>query len=207
MRKRELRKISDEDKTLLKCLLHDECLFHLKDEVMDEFLDLGTVFEVERGEVICQAGHIDSNIYIVIEGIISRWRWNENKEIVDTFSVPGTMFMEYHSYYAGKDSHAFFEACCHSRLLKISARDFDDLIDRSHDFSKWVLSMAQGQLYWYEIRDLNFNGDVYQRYEALINIRPEIIREVPLKVVAAYLGISPQYLSSLRKEWLRKHKK
>ncbi|MBD5358520.1 MAG: Crp/Fnr family transcriptional regulator [Bacteroides sp.] len=206
MEKGEIRRISEADRILLKRLFLDECRFHLNDEVMDEFLDLGTVIEVNRGEMVCQAGLVDSNIYVMIKGIVSRWRWNHNKEIVDTFSTPGTMFMEYHSYYASQDSHAFFEACCPSRLLKVSARDFDSLIERSHSFARWALNMAYSQLYSYEIRELNFNGDVYQRYETLMRDRPEIIREVPMKVVAAYLGVSPQYLSSLRKEWLGKRK-
>lgn len=201
MGKGEIRRISTADRILLKRLFLDECRFHLKDEVMDEFLDLGTVIEFGRGELVCQAGLIDSNIYVVIKGIISRWRWNNDKEVVDTFSLPGTMFMDYHSYYASLDAHAFFEACCPARLLKVSARDFDNLIERSHSFARWALSMAQGQLYSYEIRELNFNGDVSERYAALMQHRPEIIREVPMKTVAAYLGVSPQYLSTLRKEW------
>ncbi len=207
MEKGEIKRILAADRLLLKRLFLDECRFRLKDEVMDEFLDLGTIIEVNRGEMVCQAGLVDRNVYVVISGIVSRWRWNHSREIVDTFSTPGTMFMDYHSYYASQDSHAFFEACCPSRLLKVGARDFDNLIDRSHDFAKWVLSMAHSQLYTYEIRELNFNGDVYQRYEVLMRDRPEIIREVPMKVVAAYLGVSPQYLSTLRKEWLKKGNK
>lgn len=86
----------------------------------------------------------------------------------------------------------------------MSARDFDALIERSHRFAQWVLSMAQCQLYTYEMRELNLNGNVYDRYEVLMPRRPEIIRNVPMKTVAAYLGMSPQYLSTLRKEWLNR---
>lgn len=54
------------------------------------------------------------------------------------------------------------------------------------------------------MRVLNLNGNVYDRYEVLMPRRPEIIRNVPMKTVAAYLGMSPQYLSTLRKEWLNR---
>lgn len=204
MKKDENREISASDRALLKDLLSAECRFLLQEDMMDEFINLGSVIEASSGEAICSAGQIDSNIYIVISGIICRWRWNNHKEVVDTFSMPGTMFMEYHSYYASKEAHAFFEACCPSRLLRISARDFDGLIERNHTFTRWVLSMAQCQLFTYEIRELTLNGSVYERYETLMRQRPEIIRKVPLKTVAAYLGVSPQYLSTLRKEWLLK---
>ena len=129
---------------------------------------------------------------------------DHNKETVDTFSLPGTMFTEYHCYYAGKPSHAFFEACCPTMLLKIPARAYDDLISRSHEFARWCLSMAQCQLYTYEIRELNLSGSVRDRYMTLMDHRPDIIRQVSLRTIAAYLGVSPQYLSTLRTKWLMK---
>ncbi len=186
----------------LKLLLRGECSHELEESVMDEFLSLGSVVSYKRGEVICRAGTLDRNIYIIIEGIICRWRWNDSKETVDTFGMPGTLFTEYHCYYAGKESHAFFEACCPTLLLKVPAREYDELINRSHEFAKWCLCMAQCQLYTYEIREINLNGSVRDRYMTLMGHRPDIIRQVPLRTIAAYLGVSPQYLSTLRTKWL-----
>lgn len=186
----------------LKLLLRGECSHELEESVMDEFLSLGSVVSYKRGEVICRAGTLDRNIYIIIEGIICRWRWNDSKETVDTFALPGTLFTEYHCYYAGKESHAFFEACCPTLLLKVPAREYDELINRSHEFAKWCLCMAQCQLYTYEIREINLNGSVRDRYMTLMGHRPDIIRQVPLRTIAAYLGVSPQYLSTLRTKWL-----
>lgn len=188
----------------LKLLLRGECSHELEESVMDEFLSLGSVVSYKRGEVICRAGTLDRNIYIIIEGIICRWRWNDSKETVDTFALPGTLFTEYHCYYAGKESHAFFEACCPTLLLKVPAREYDELINRSHEFAKWCLCMAQCQLYTYEIREINLNGSVRDRYMTLMGHRPDIIRQVPLRTIAAYLGVSPQYLSTLRTKWLMK---
>lgn len=188
----------------LKLLLRGECSHELEESVMDEFLSLGSVVSYKRGEVICRAGTLDRNIYIIIEGIICRWRWNDSKETVDTFALPGTLFTEYHCYYAGKESHAFFEACCPTLLLKVPAREYDELINRSHEFAKWCLCMAQCQLYTYEIREINLNGSVRDRYMTLMGHRPDIIRQVSLRTIAAYLGVSPQYLSTLRTKWLMK---
>ena len=42
-------------------------------------------------------------------------------------------------------------------------------------------------------------GRRLQRYQALVRHRPEILRNVPLKIIASYLGITPEYLSTLRK--------
>lgn len=197
------KKLSESDRSILKVLLKDECKYCLDEEIMDQFLDCGTVLTLAKGETLIRAGQMDSNIYIVIEGIVAKWRWNNDKEVVDTFSLPGTLFCEYHSYYGNKNSTKFFEACTPLRVLKITAVDYDNLIATSHAFAKWCLSMAQCQLYTYTIRDQILSGSVKERYDNLMKLRPGIVREVSQKTIAAYLGVAPQYLSSLRKEWLR----
>jgi hypothetical protein len=43
-------------------------------------------------------------------------------------------------------------------------------------------------------------GAAIDRFKSLAVNRPEILRNVSNKMVAAYLGISPQYLCQLKKE-------
>jgi ribosomal protein L10 len=43
-----------------------------------------------------------------------------------------------------------------------------------------------------------------ERFLSLIENRPEIMANVPLKVIASYLGVTPTYLSRLRKEYFEK---
>ena len=43
-------------------------------------------------------------------------------------------------------------------------------------------------------------GSAKERYEAMMKNRPDIAMRVPLKIIASYLGITPQYLSKLRRE-------
>lgn len=44
------------------------------------------------------------------------------------------------------------------------------------------------------------NGSAKEKYKSLIENRPEIAREVQLKDIAAHLGVTPAYLSRLRKK-------
>lgn len=37
-----------------------------------------------------------------------------------------------------------------------------------------------------------------ERFDAMIRNRPEIMENVPLRIIASYLGITPQYLSKLK---------
>ena len=52
-------------------------------------------------------------------------------------------------------------------------------------------------------RDL-FTGNARERYLALMRNRPEIVKSVSQRILASYLGITPQYLSNIRKEIFNK---
>lgn len=42
-----------------------------------------------------------------------------------------------------------------------------------------------------------------EKYEQMLKEKPEIILSVPLQYTASFLGITPQYLSRLRKELIK----
>ena len=43
------------------------------------------------------------------------------------------------------------------------------------------------------------NKTAEERYLSLFTERPELIKEIPLKFIASYIGITPQALSRIRK--------
>jgi hypothetical protein len=42
-----------------------------------------------------------------------------------------------------------------------------------------------------------------ERYEKMLNENPDILLSVPLQYTASFLGMTPQHLSRLRKEWMK----
>ncbi len=186
------------DYKIIKELLSEECSYVLDEDVMDRFLDGGEVVTLKGGDILIHAGQYDPNIYIVTNGVIRHTFMNGENEHTATFALAPTMFVEYHCYYAGKPSFYQVEACCHSELLKIPKRHYEMMIERYHEFAKWALCMADNQFYYYELKNSVVNGDAKRRFEAMIKNRPEIIENVPLRIIASYLGITPQYLSKLK---------
>lgn len=182
----------------LKEALADECTYTLKDEVMDRFLAGGTRIALNPGEVLIHTGQYDPNIYIVISGVIRHTFMDGNNDHTATFALMPTVFMEYHCFYAGLSSFYQVEACCHSEVLKIPQQHYNEMVAESHEFAQWALSIADAQFYSYERKNSLINGDARERYNSLIKNRPEIIEKVPLRIIASYLGITPQYLSKLK---------
>lgn len=191
-------KATKEERLLIKHLIETETMYRLDKRLCDEMISLGEVITVDRCEVITETASVDTNVYILMDGIIRSWYWNGDNEKTAYFAGRGTIFMSLHSYLNGEPSTSNFESCCECRIFRISKQDYDSMIDRYPDFTKWALSNALYQLYYYEFKDSVINGTPRQRYDALVSDRPEILHRVHLKTIASYLGITPQYLSRIR---------
>ncbi|MCM1440557.1 MAG: Crp/Fnr family transcriptional regulator [Roseburia sp.] len=183
----------------IRNLLKLECSYCLSDAIMDRFLSGANILELKKGESIIRTGETDTNVYILADGIMREWYWNGEKEVTAFFLAAGTLFISYHSYYFGKESFYTFEACTPVRLLKFSKQYYDSLIRESHEFAQWALSMAQCQIFFFEMKNRVINGTAKEKYLALLKNRPEILRSVSLTIISSYLGVTPQYLSKLRK--------
>lgn len=179
----------------------------MKDETMDMFLESLSEIRLKAYKPLIDYGALDSNVYFVKSGIIRLAYFNGFREITHAFAPPGSMVTSYYPYYMGEPSFVKLEACSNSVVMKISRNRFLELTRQSHDFAQWVMSMFTAQLWAYEKKLAVVNGDARERFEALMKNRPEIMKKVPMKYIAAYLGITPQYLCKLKRLHKNKQEK
>lgn len=171
---------------------------------MEELFRTKTEVRLKSKETLVAYGRFDDNVYVMKSGIIRYCYFDGIRERTFGFAMPGSVMIQYHCHFMRKPSFFQPEACGETVVMKIARRDFDALIARSHEFSNWMLTLSSGQLYTNEAKLSLINGMAKERFVALIRNRPEIMACVPQKVIASYLGITPTYLSRLRKEFFRK---
>ncbi len=87
--------------------------------------------------------------------------------------------------------------------MKISKAELTRLASESHDFAQWMMFMSLEQLLFHEKKLEVVNGDAKERFLALFKNRPEIIKNVSLKILASYIGVTPEYLSKLRRNFVK----
>lgn len=185
----------------LKKDLNDEIPFRLSDDVLNKLIALGIPERLARGKSIIRAGEVNEDVYIIVDGIMRTWHLDGDREVTQAFGTPPTFVISYHSYCAGMPSNINFEACTPMKLLKIRREDYDRLLADSPEFALWTLRQAQHQLYFYE-RKQGAPGTAANRYRTLLKHIPDIIPRVPMRMIASYLGITPDYLSRLRRSLL-----
>jgi CRP-like cAMP-binding protein len=191
----------------LRKQLHAECGYRMKDETMDKFLSLMTEMKLKKGQQLIPYNTIDDNIYIVKEGIIRTVYFDGFNEVTFAFAMPGTLKISYYSFCKGIPSFSKYVACCDSVILKVSKAQFTGLMEQSNDFAQWVSYMSLEQLFFHEMKREVVNGDAKERFVAMIENRPEIIEKVSSRIVASYIGVTPQYMCRLKKEFAYKLKK
>lgn len=180
--------------------LDAECSIKINHRIIDEFIGLGTLYRLPRGKNFVTAGEINDNIYIMVDGVMRSWYLDGENEITEAFGLSPSVLLSYHSYCMGLPALCNFEACTSAKVLEINLSDYDALIRHSPQFSQWCLRVAQTQLYHHELRRRTFTGSARERYIAFMQNRPQVMRHVPLRMIASYLGITPQYLYKLRGE-------
>ena len=188
----------------IKHLLNQECEYKLSDTTLDRLLSLAEETSLANKKILIHAGETAPDIYIVKEGIIRFVDMDGDKERTFAFGLPGTMFMSRHSFVKGIPSYFQVEACTPAVVLRIKKKLYWELVENCHEFALWVLHIAYEELFFQEYKNRIINGSAKERYSGLLKSRPEIIKYVPQKIIASYLGITPQYLSHLRRKPLPK---
>lgn len=190
--------VSPDDRLMLHKLMDGESTYSLPATLMDRFIDMGYMRELSAGDILMAEGSVNPDMHILVEGILRNWHWDGPNEKTDYFGLPGTVSMSMHSYMYSQPMECNIESCCKSRIFTVTRARVHMLLKDSHDFAMWCLGNAQYQLYFMEMKQKVINGTAIERYESLVTTRPEILQRVPLKIIASYLGITPQYLSRIR---------
>ncbi|MDE6010143.1 MAG: Crp/Fnr family transcriptional regulator [Muribaculaceae bacterium] len=188
----------------VKNLIKNELGYLPKGRGIDELLDLAHEELYTRGQAIIREGSKCPDIYIVTRGIVRFADLDGDRERTFAFALPGSIVMSKHSFVMDLPSYYRVEACCDTSVLVIDRDDFWKLLERNHDLALWMLKYAYGECYYQEYKNASVhNGTAADRYRRMLNDRPEITDRVPQKMVASYLGVTPEYLSKLKRDYFK----
>ena len=170
------------------------------EEIIDEMLSKCEILTFDTYDNIIDIGEIKPDIYILKTGVLQKVVVHNNQEITHNFGTEGTIFLSYSSFLLNQPSCIRISACCKCEVYKIKQEDFKELLNRYNEFSLWFLHVCLFQLYTYDYKSSMKQGDALSRYNKMMADRPEIFKQVPLKMIASYLGITQQHLSRIRRK-------
>jgi CRP-like cAMP-binding protein len=176
----------------------------LSDEEAKAFLDVLEPFDVSKKDVLVEVNAHCRYFYWVQEGYLMNFQTDDKGfDHVLQFAIANWWTADLGSYLHGTLATYRIVALTDCKLLGISKDNLDNLLDTYPAFERYFRIIFQNALVNHQkriIQNVAFQADV--RYDQFNKQFPGIELIVPLKHVASYLGITPQFLSKLRKRSL-----
>lgn len=183
--------------------LKAEGTFGPSDDLLDRIIDISRPVFLKSGEVLIGYGELNTDVYIVKDGILQLLYLDGEKEVTFGFAFPGTFLFSPHSFYMNRPAVMQIESCrISSTVMRISGTQFERLLEESHELALWMFNLAVGQIYTSELKVTYVSGSAEERYRCLLKIRPDIVTSISMNRLASYLGITPSWMCKLRKKLL-----
>ena len=158
-----------------------------------------------KGECVIREGERDYNLYVVSRGIWLGHYLHDGIDVSLWFAGEGEAIFSTRSYVADLPAQISIEAMCDAELYALSKADLEAFFAESIEAANFGRRLFE-ELFL-DLENWQLAGGApraEERYRALMEENPELLRIVPLKRIASYLWITPQSLSRIRARILRK---
>lgn len=177
----------------------------LSKEEGNYFLSLVEMRTLKQNELIEKAGEVSHYFIYVKSGcLMSYYTDKESVDYVMQFSMAGWWTGDLNSFTKKVPSAYTTRALADSELLLIEIKNLELLLERFPVFEKYFRILFQNSLITHQNRIAqNISATAEERYVAFQKKYPSLEQYVPLKYVASYLGITPEFLSKIRRRMMK----
>ena len=140
------------------------------------------------------------NIYFIAKGSFKICYEIEEQEIIVGFGYENSFVLDLPSFYTSKPSDFYIQAIKECKVWGIRKTDFFEMLDKSLTLSKYWRKRTELIILDLVERELDIlTNSPKARYERLFARNPFIFQLIPHKYIAAYLRMTPETLSRLKK--------
>ncbi|HXB39755.1 MAG TPA: Crp/Fnr family transcriptional regulator [Bacteroidia bacterium] len=175
-------------------------------ETIELILAKTTSKSIGKGDILLRKGEPSNHLYVVIKGCLrSYFIDKKGKEHIVQFAQEGCTIGDYESLI--KDTPAVLNiAALESSVVNVfNKKDAETILG-----SKIELLRIGNKLYHDQIISLQkrviqlLSGTADERYIEFVKVYPNLLNRVSQKMIASYLGITPESLSRVRNEILKR---
>ena len=158
-----------------------------------------------RNSILEEQDKIPKFLYFINTGFMRLFYYDDNGEEQTTFLCsPKGFIASFSSLINQTKATENVECITDCEVLKISYVDAKQLVEKSEIFKNFFLVMFEKSI---SLATLRANDlallNAEQRYQKMIDQQPHFIQNIPLQYIASYLGIKPQSLSRIRKQFIK----
>ena len=162
--------------------------------------------EVRKKELLFKEGAVAKDVAFVLSGCLRSYSVDENGfEHILQFAPADWWITDMYSFISQKKSHLNIEVINAGEVALLSRIDQLHLFDEVPALERYFRIITENALVSSRQRLIdNLSLTARQRYEHFCSTYPSMVNNIPQKLIAAYIGVTPEFLSKMRSELLRK---
>lgn len=156
----------------------------------------------KQGDIVQEAGEVTRNMIHVNTGcLMTYFSDKDGNDQVIQFATTGWWTGDLHSITTQEPSIYTTRALADSTLFFLPSVRMDELLIRYPVFERYFRITFQNSLVTHQRRIIQtISWPAEERYAYFQQKYPQLEQYVPLKYVASYLGITPEFLSKIRRK-------
>jgi len=150
--------------------------------------------EIKKRQILQHEGDLSGKVYEVISGLLRSYTIDEKgKEHIFMFAPEGWIIAD--AVQTNEPCEFFIEALEDSKV-KVREKDLSQISPNAPAIAKRILVLQRRV-----IMLMSYSG--LQRYEHFIETYPNLTQRVSQRMIASYLGVTPEALSKAKGDKLR----
>ena len=159
--------------------------------------------QLKKDEILVQPGDICTKGYLVVKGglILSYLNQNDNEEKVVNFFLPSVQAYcaVWDSYFGGNKSQGKLFSIANTTVLCVNKSDLENKVTTDPEILNYYLhKLNETLILENNIRIKLITSTSEQFYQFLMTDHPDIIKYIPTKYIAQFMGISREWLSKIK---------
>lgn len=174
----------------------------IRGDEFDRAAHLLRTAQFNKGEVLLETGSVCKDAFHVTKGLlrVATLDSDGNEHIVQ-FAPEGWFASDRGSMYFNEPSKLRIDAIEDSSVVLIGQDFFDAFSAASEKFRSYNTTLLHNHIRHIQDRvALLLGARADERYQTFIRMYPDLLLRVPQKMIASYLGITPESLSRVRRE-------
>lgn len=152
-----------------------------------------------KKSVILKVGQTETHLSFIEKGMVRLYIPKEENDLTFGFTFQNEFVSAYDSFITQTPCSYQVQALADTVLWSVSYQDLQYIYKHSSAGNRIGRYAAENLFLIKTRRELSLlNESAEERYQKLFEERPQLIRQIPLKYIASYIGITPQALSRIR---------